>query len=159
MGNRLPWWEIIFHGGISCVSSPQTPIHRDIHRGGAAFALLCRGGRRPPPVWMGVSKLGGQEITKWKIIASRGKWFPNVENSFPPYEKQIVYRFPSSIGPCIVDPVKILLTARETTETSHKHAVCTCSKKRDTPGQAKLSEASACPSIVNSGGAKQMGPV
>ena len=51
VGNHFPPWEIIFHRGISCLPSLQTPIHRDIHKGGAAEGrpsfVEAAGGRLP----------------------------------------------------------------------------------------------------------------
>ena len=40
-GNHYPCWEIIVHRGIPCLPSLQTPIHK-----GGGFGRLHKGGRR-----------------------------------------------------------------------------------------------------------------
>ena len=52
---------------VSCLPSPHTPIHKGIHKGGREAPPLCGGGRRPPPLWMGVWGWGGSRHNKISI--------------------------------------------------------------------------------------------
>ena len=59
-----------------CLTSLPTPIHKGIHKGGRppkAAAPLCGGGRRPPPLWMGVRWLGGQQTRQKHASLAKNK--------------------------------------------------------------------------------------
>ena len=50
-------WNVHYHGGIACISSLQTPIHKDIH--------TEAGGRRPAPFvdeWIGKEEIGNPTL-------------------------------------------------------------------------------------------------
>ena len=68
VGSHFPRWQTIYHGGkpFSTVGFPACLLWISL--------------------WMGVWRLGKQEIPPWKMISHRGKWFPTVENGFPPWE-------------------------------------------------------------------------
>ena len=60
VGSHFPRWEVIFHNGILCLPSLQTPIHRDIDKGGAAEGRLPYG-------WVSGGKVGKEEIPRWQL--------------------------------------------------------------------------------------------
>ena len=79
VGNYFPHWGTISHCGICSLPSLQTPIHRDIHREGAAIdgCLEARQGGNPTVE---------NHFPPWEMVSHRGNWVPTVENDFPMWE-------------------------------------------------------------------------
>ena len=72
MGNDIPRWEMIFHGGkwwdLLLAYPASTPIHKDIHKGGVAgggppFMEAAEG--RLPYGWVSGGWVGKEEIPPW----------------------------------------------------------------------------------------------
>ena len=96
-GTPFPTVGHHFHGGLCCLSSLQTPIHR----GGGLPSPPQRWGQYPYG-WVS----GGYASRKyqWKLISHRGTWFLTVENDFPPW-KIDSHHLPPSVWPYVFDPI------------------------------------------------------